>query len=66
MPFHMLSLSTIARRFLSTRPVAKATGYMLAPATREGSDQWWYTRRDSNSQFPVSKTGAFAVLATRA
>ena len=26
----------------------------------------WYTRRDSNSQYPVSKTGAFADLATRA
>ena len=26
----------------------------------------WYTRKDSNLQYPVSKTGAFAVLATRA
>ena len=26
----------------------------------------WYTRKDSNLHSPVSKTGAFAVLATRA
>ena len=32
----------------------------------ETIDYRWYTRKDSNLQFPVSKTGAFAVLATRA
>lgn len=36
---------------------------LVADAHGSGS---WYTRGDSNSHFPVSKTGAFADLATRA